>query len=207
MLYHYIAGEPLTRVTDESQAHTLGRSLAAMLEALHSTALDEARAADVLDLSGSGWGEVYGETCDRFRTRVAPLLPASEIATARSFLDRLVERVSDPTISATLVHRDLGPAHLLCCEGVLAGVIDWTDACIGDPAIDLAWTLHGSPPLLASALEAVLEVGAEVRERSLLYHQLGPWYEVEFGLNEGRDELVSSGLHGVLDRLSLHPHR
>ena len=46
-----------------------------------------------------------------------------------------------------LVHTDLGPAHLLvsAASGALMGVIDWTDASLGDPAWDFAmpWAWRG----------------------------------------------------------------
>ena len=38
-----------------------------------------------------------------------------------------------------LVHGDLHPGHmLLAADGRLVGVLDWTEACFGDPSIDLA---------------------------------------------------------------------
>lgn len=202
MLYHRIPGGPLTRVANETQAHRLGTSLAAALDTLHRTPLDQAKATGVLDLSSTRWGDAYRTRCEQFRARVVPLLPESDRTAGQRLLDRLVLCASDPLIANTLVHRDLGPEHVLCSDGLLTGVIDWTDACIGDPAIDLAWALHGSPPHVAQTLEDALQVDAEVSERSLLYHQLGPWFEVEYGLDQGRDQLVSSGLRGVLDRLA-----
>jgi aminoglycoside phosphotransferase (APT) family kinase protein len=103
------------------------------------------------------------------------------------------------------VHRDLGPAHVLHRNGELAGVIDWTDACVGDPAIDLAWLLHEGPRPLAAALEEALDVTPDVRERSRLHYQLRPWYDVAYGLEHDRDELVSTGLRNILDRFRTGP--
>lgn len=47
--------------------------------------------------------------------------------------------------------RDLGPGHLLAQDGALTGVIDFGDAHIGDPAVDLAWALNGTSPAFAEA--------------------------------------------------------
>ena len=203
MLYPRIPGRPLAAVADDSHAQRLATLLANALESLHRTPLDRARTIGVLDLSGTGWGDAYREKCDQFRARVVPLLPEPERVAGRALLDRLVERASDPTIAGTLVHRDLGPAHVLCADGLLTGIIDWTDACIGDPAIDLAWALHGSATPLSHALQDALQVDDDMAGQSLLYHQLGPWFEVVHGFDHGSDKLVTSGLHGVLDRLSL----
>ncbi len=202
MLYRYIGGRPADQLGEQAAARRVGRSLAAVLAALHRTPLMEVRELGVEDLSGGRWGEQYRELCERFRARVLPFLPPAYGADGRWLLDRVAERTSDPGIADALVHRDLGPAHVLCVAGELNGIIDWTDACIGDRAIDLAWPLHGRPRPLASVLAAVLQVDSDVGERSRLYHQLGPWFEVEHGLENGRDDLVSSGLRGICDRMN-----
>jgi aminoglycoside phosphotransferase (APT) family kinase protein len=45
-----------------------------------------------------------------------------------------------------VVHGDLHARHLLVRDDVLAGVIDWGDVCVGDPAIDLALCWYALPP-------------------------------------------------------------
>ena len=63
-----------------------------------------------------------------------------------SAVDRAVDEViaageplSAPEGTAVLVHGDLHLRHLLVTpEGAAAGVIDWGDACLADPALDLA---------------------------------------------------------------------
>lgn len=202
LLSRYIPGRPLERLGDPAAAQHLGASLAAVLSELHNTPLAQVRKMGVEDLSGDRWGEAYRAICERFKARVVALLPSPEALAGQRLLDWLVERASDPTVAGALVHRDLGSAHVLCNAGRLTGIIDWTDACVGDPAIDLAWLLHGTPRPLAPAVEAALEVDADVRERSRRYYQLGPWFEVEYGLENGRDELVASGLRGIRDRLT-----
>ena len=74
-------------------------------------------------------------------------------------------------------------------DGRLVGVIDWGDARIGDPAIDYAWLLNGPFP--------DWDVDDELRRRALVYHRLGPWFEVHYGDFTGRPEWVRSGLAGV----------
>ena len=83
----------------------------------------------------------------------------------------------------------------------VTGVIDWTDARIGDPAVDLAWTLHGTPAAFADALAAAYGVTAEQRARGLLWHRLGPWWEALAGVDFLGPDLVASGLEGILARL------
>jgi len=42
-----------------------------------------------------------------------------------------------PSAETSLVHGDLHQRHVLVEEDRLAAVIDWGDACFGDPSIDL----------------------------------------------------------------------
>jgi aminoglycoside phosphotransferase (APT) family kinase protein len=48
-----------------------------------------------------------------------------------------------PPVDAVMLHGDLHLRHVLVEGGALSGVIDWGDACLGDPSVDLqiAWSL------------------------------------------------------------------
>ncbi|MEU7474941.1 aminoglycoside phosphotransferase family protein [Lentzea sp. NPDC042327] len=129
---------------------------------------------------------------DRFRAEVLPLVPDQA-----DLLDAVAAAPAD-----VLVHGDLGPEHVLGRDGVLTGVIDFGDVHVGDPAIDLAWALHSTPPEFAGALAATYGVTPELRERSLLWHRIGPWYEVLFGNDNGDPAMAASGLEGIKNRSS-----
>ncbi len=80
-------------------------------------------------------------------------------------------------------------------------VIDFSDAHVGDPALDLAWALHAAPPAFARAVAAEYDAAPELTERALLWHRLGPRHEVTHGLDTGDPDTVCSGLEGILARL------
>ena len=92
-----------------------------------------------------------------------------------------------------LTHSDLLPEHLLVHDGRLAGVIDWGDARIGDPALDYAWLMNGPFP--------DWDVDGELRRRALIYHRLGPWFDTHSGVFIDRPERIRSGLAGIRSRL------
>jgi aminoglycoside phosphotransferase (APT) family kinase protein len=92
-----------------------------------------------------------------------------------------------------LVHADLGAEHLLVRDGRLAGVIDWGDARVGDPALDYAWLLNGPFP--------EWDVDPDLRRRARFYHRLGPWYEAHYGLFTDQPAHTQSGLAGIKPRL------
>jgi aminoglycoside phosphotransferase (APT) family kinase protein len=174
--YPLIAGEPLVAEDPDG--------VRAFLDALHAADVDSVPA------QRPDWLETYREQADEFRRVVLPLLDPDE----RSRGEGLLAEVETLTgFRPALTHSDLGPSHLLVRDGRLAGVIDWGDARIGDPAIDYTWLLNGPFP--------DWEVDDELRRRGLFYHRLGPWFEVHYGDFTGRPEWVRSGLAGVRSRL------
>ncbi len=121
---------------------------------------------------------------------VLPLLDVDERPAGEALLAE-VETLTGFT--PALTHSDLGPSHLLVRDGRLAGVIDWGDARIGDPALDYAWLLHVPFP--------GWEVDDDLRRRSRIYHRLGPWFEAHHGVFTEQPQWVRSGLEGVRSRL------
>lgn len=174
--YRFIRGEPLV---DEDPD-----GVRAFLDALHAVDLD--------DIPGPrpDWLETYRGQADEFRRVVLPLLDPDERARGEELL---AETETLTRFEPVVTHSDLGPTHLLVRDGRLAGVIDWGDARVGDPAIDYAWLLNGPFP--------EWEVDAELRRRALVYHRLGPWFEVHYGVFTDQPRWVESGLRGIREQL------
>lgn len=176
VVYRLIRGEPLR---DEDPD-----GVRAFLEALHSFDVGDLR------IPRPDWRGIYRAHAEDWRRVVVPLLDGDERRAAEALLDEIETLVG---FEPTLVHCDLGPSHLLCRDGRLAGVIDWGEAKIGDPAVDYAWLLNVPFP--------AWEVEDELRRRARVYHRLGPWFEVEYGTRTEQPEFVRSGLAGVRSRL------
>jgi aminoglycoside phosphotransferase (APT) family kinase protein len=159
--YHVIHGAPL-RNEDAEGVRTF-------LDALHS--FD----ATAFPVEQPDWIPSYRAQCAEFERLVVPLLDIDQ-RPAASRLFGEVETLSgfDPV----LLHGDLLPEHLLVHGGRLAGVIDWGDTRIGDPALDYAWLLSG--PF------ADWDVDADLRRRAAFYHRLAPWYGAHYGLFTNR---------------------
>ena len=174
--YRLIRGEPLV---DED-----ADGVRAFLEALH--ALDPSG----LPVEARDWIEAYRRQCGEFERRVLPLLDPDLRRPAHQLFGEAETLVG---FEPALLHADLGPDHLLVREGRLAGVIDWGDTRVGDPALDYAWLLNG--PF------AAWEVDSDLRRRARFYHRLGPWYEAHYGLFTQQPVHVERGLAGISDRL------
>ena len=174
--YRLIRGEPLV---DED-----ADGVRAFLEALH--AFDSSG----LPVKRPDWVEAYRDQCAEFERLVLPLLDKDLRAQAKRLFGD-VETLVD--FEPALLHADLGPAHLLVRDGRLAGVIDWGDARVGDPALDYAWLLNIPFP--------GWDVDPDLRRRALFYHRLGPWYEAHYGLFTNQRAHTERGLAGIEARL------
>nr|WP_319019131.1 phosphotransferase [Microbispora sitophila] len=187
--HEVVVGEPL-----ETFDAVGGRTLGAFLRALH--AVDRAEAVRHGAPPPREALRERAATVKDFRTRVVPLLPDERRDAASALLDAVAALPA-----RALVHGDLGPEHVLVRDGAVSGVIDFGDAHVGDPALDLAWALHDAPQAFAQAVAAEYGVAQELTERALLWHRLGPWHEVTYGLDTGDPDTVRCGLEGVLARL------
>ena len=174
--YRLIEGDPLTSEDPDG--------VRAFLDALHAVDIESVPAQQ------PDWLETYREQADAFRRVVLPLLDPDERPRGEALL---AETETLTGFRPALTHSDLGPGHLLVRNGKLAGVIDWGDARIGDPAIDYAWLLNGPFP--------DWEVDEELRGRAAIYHRLGPWFAVHYGDFTGKSEWVRTGLAGIRARL------
>ncbi|MFC0625854.1 phosphotransferase [Kribbella deserti] len=115
----------------------------------------------------------------RMAAEVLPRLPAAYRARGEDLLAEVAEVPSD----GRLIHADLGPEHILVTDTQVTGVIDWTDAHIGDPALDLAWLLHGAPRVIAEGVARTYSPTPYLRDRARAWHRLGPWYAVLHALD------------------------
>ncbi|WP_426562178.1 macrolide 2'-phosphotransferase [Angustibacter sp. McL0619] len=59
----------------------------------------------------------------------------------------------------TVVHGDLAPEHVLVDGGTLSAIIDWGDACVADPADDLAWVVSALDPAGADTVVEAYAMG------------------------------------------------
>jgi aminoglycoside phosphotransferase (APT) family kinase protein/8-oxo-dGTP pyrophosphatase MutT (NUDIX family) len=136
-------------------------------------------------------------TLERLLHRVLPLTPEEVHGPGSALLRRVA--LKTPT---TLIHGDLGPHHVVIREDRVVGVIDWSDARVGDPAIDLAWALFETPEPFAAAVATAYGVADEELARAFDWWRLAPWYDVLWGPAGGDPALVESGLAELATRLA-----
>jgi aminoglycoside phosphotransferase (APT) family kinase protein len=183
-----LPGEPFTDGGIDT-----GRALGAFLKALHAVDTAEAVAYGALDAATATAEKTA--FLDECRDQIVPLLPAEVRTTALELLDRVAN------VRTALIHCDLGPDHILMTDGQITGIIDWTDAVIGDPALDLCWPLNGAPAAVRAGVIAAYEPTHDLVERSHDWTRLSPWYGVHRGLLLDRPADVRAGLREILAAL------
>ena len=196
MLYRKIEETPATATAQGSWPEQLG----GMLRALQDI---EPQSIGLRPRSSAALRAECGTQLDGFVEQVLPLL---EVTERELFRNRFRDHLRDDAnwrFTPTLAHGDLGPEHMLVTEsGALAGVIDWEELAVQDPATDVAWLLHAWPPIgTRVAAQLKVETREALPRRTAFLYELMPFHEVIYGLGSDQPLFVESGLSGIRSRV------
>ena len=195
--YRRIEGRPLSSGGATGVAPALG----SMLAELH--AFPVGRAAQVLRLGDPArvWQDRYEDLWETFTEVALPELPADLADEVRRHYTALVER--PPAFPVCLIHNDLGPEHVLLdvSTGAPCGLIDFEDATVGDPAVDLT-------PLVATlgigalpALRADRDLGERLGDRLWFYRWVGSLHAIVYGVTAGMEAERVGGIRELRRRI------
>lgn len=211
--YRRIGGVPLRRPLPAKTRSRLAGQLAAFLAALHRFPTARAAALTGLADGAAAWRTESEAVYTIMRERVIPLLNADARVAATALFEHHLADETHFSFRPVVIHHDLGPEHILVDpqNRDLAGVIDWSDLIIGDPAIDLAALIHLDQSFARAVMARYLEAraGEDVPgekldglwQRASFYGKVGPFWEVLHGLDSNQPRYIESGITGVLARL------
>lgn len=188
----------------------LGSDIGAFLRHLHDRRLADLHGAGLPHdpmrrATPSSRGPIGRDSLDRLAGR-GHWRPGSEVDRAFDALLVAGADLGPPTGPEVLVHGDLHLRHVLVDPtGMPTGVIDWGDACLGDPVVDLAF---GYGALSGSAREAFFAAYGEppTPERELRGRALAACLGAvlaEYAVTESRPLLLAESLTSIgraLDR-------
>jgi aminoglycoside 2''-phosphotransferase len=152
------------------------RDLSAFLSVLHTLPAETIAQPDGMVIrtwTGEQFAALYR---GMRRAKIARNVPSAALARFDAFHDAF-EKVTPGT--SRLVHDDISDDHILVDDARVSGIIDFSDASFGDPAIDFAWFWR----LGEEAVDMVLadyRSGSEDRSLKKRSH----WTFVRFMINQ-----------------------
>ncbi|WP_158088633.1 phosphotransferase family protein [Thermoactinospora rubra] len=181
-----LPGVPLS----ERPAHDpvrLAAVLGEFLSALHRSGLEAPAVSGTLPGLLRRAGHDYRE--------IATRLPAGARRAVEAFLSAAPP---EEAAVAAFCHNDLGDEHVLLEAGEVTGVIDWSDAAVGDPARDFALLYRDLGPEFCELLAAHY-AGEYSRERAAFYARCTLLGDIAYGMRTGERRYAEEGL-ALLDR-------
>ena len=91
-----------------------------------------------------------------------------------------------------VAHADLGAEHILELDGTLTGIIDWSDASITDPAVDLARPYRDFGPAFLDDLLQAYGPLPGATSRIEFFARCAALEDIAYGRATGRREYVAS---------------
>ncbi|MFN8638323.1 MAG: aminoglycoside phosphotransferase family protein [Dehalococcoidia bacterium] len=205
-LQSLIEGVPLRQLPPYSGVRwVLAVEIGRFLQRLHATPLQGAGSVEAWAAGGTrpawappgdGSGDMWSDHYVPLIEQAARRLPSASARWLEARARRFVEQGGMASAPRALIHGDCSSEHLLIVkERTLAGVIDWADAMVGDPALDFAALLSASSRSLVKAvLEAyTLEGGsvdADAKRRVQFYLDVAPVFGVLFAEDGGFPEIA-----------------
>ena len=181
----------------KSWTTSLGRSLGQFLSELH--ALDTSRVAfDRLEKhSAETWAATFNER-HLLVTRLAyPLLNTADRARAERAWSALRLTLSQARFLPSLIHDDLMGSNILVDPRTkkLAGILDWSDAKVGDPAVDFAGLMSIDRRLGELALESYEGNSLGLKERAEIYLRYVPLGEIAWAASQSSKRTMRLGFN------------
>ncbi|MFS8514083.1 MAG: aminoglycoside phosphotransferase family protein [Planifilum fulgidum] len=163
--------------------------LGCFLSALHSLPPEGVFPSDSVERAD--WVALWQRRVRLWEERVLRELDPFLESAVRGWFRRLLEILDSSSVRLTPIHGDLSADHVLIRCGRLSGVIDWGDACLGDPALDFAALWHELGETFA---REVAKHGTGGREgtfwlRADLYRKLAPLHGLLHALEQGDGRL------------------
>jgi aminoglycoside 2''-phosphotransferase len=184
MSYKKLEGVPLKSFHVYNYLENVSTSLGIFLSELHRIKGDKLNRIDYLD--PSAWKTQYQVLFNRNIWRRINYVFNSYLRDPENFI-----------FEPVLCHRDFSGEHILQVIGNLIGVIDWGDACYGDPAFDLTGLYADYGRSFAENIIRRIELTVSYMERCEFYVKVIPFYEALSGLDTGNNDRLENGLKRI----------
>ncbi len=198
LAYRRLHGRPLIELPAAWQAAgrtAIAAALGGFLAALHSVPTD--RVAELVSVADDPLQEWLDEAAELY-AGLASVVPPVHRRAVEEFLD--TPPPADGSPAPVFSHNDLGIEHVLvdAAASAVTGVIDWSDAAIGDPAYDFGLLYRDLGP---DALHAGLRgyradavATQALRDRAAFYARCKMLEDMAYGIEHGRRQYLDKSL-------------
>jgi aminoglycoside phosphotransferase (APT) family kinase protein len=199
--YQRIVGSELRRADLSDKLLT---QFGAQLAQLNSFPLDQVPRRSVERSIQTAWHDRYVHLWPQIEEFVFPELDSVLSDLVRQRFWQMLNQ--PPAFELCFVHNDLGLEHVLIDStgdsiGAVIGMIDFEDAAIGDPAVDLAPISAMITTEQLRYLVGQRDLGERLPERIQFYRWMGSVHAILYGIQESADAERISGIRGLQQRI------
>ena len=181
----------------QEQLPALAHAVAVFLSELHRFPKQLAAQSGAANCTPLQWRDMYRERFEDIQQRVFPLLDANLCTLSTYLWEDFLNTGSNFTFQPVFIHGDLGCEHIFCDpqHGRLAGVIDWGDSIIGDPALDFVGLHWGHGRIFTERVLNTYQgtIDATFWQRMAFYVRYGPFSELLYGAYTGNGQILAQG--------------
>ncbi|WP_116952702.1 phosphotransferase family protein [Jiangella endophytica] len=189
LAYRRLTGAPLLfrPVADPA---ALAEPLARFLTGLHADA--DGTLSALVETDGAPGEQWLADAAESYETAAEVIAPADRTR-VETFL---AAPPPGPARRLTFCHNDLGAEHVLADGAAITGVIDWTDAAIADPAVDLGRLYRDLGPDVVERIAGSYDGDADAvaPERVVFYARCALLEDIAYGVESGAAEYARLGL-------------
>ncbi|MHA6298068.1 phosphotransferase family protein [Devosia sp. CAU 1758] len=182
-----VTGDTLQALPTGS-AFRYGKAAARLLDALAKNAMDPAAGAGPFDGTGQASFTRWPDYVSSVSGWDWSALPGAQRQSAMEVVGQVCRMANDLPDLRRLVHGDFGSNNVLVQDGVVIGLIDWSEAMIGDPVYDLANLLFWRPWL--DCMEQQCRFIEEHESWRLSERDALTCYQLRIGLGVLRDAVL-----------------
>lgn len=196
--YRFLPGEPLeqaafSKISGDGALAVLARQITDFLRALHAAPLGE---EERLWLPVYETRQEYQAMYEQVREKLFAFMRPQARQWAASHFETFLEQAANFTVSPVLRHGDFGTTNLLYDRRSqrLSGVIDFSSAGLGDPAVDYAGLLSSfGEPFFKRCMRCDLQIET-LLPRIRFYRGIFALEEALFGLENGDPQAFQAGM-------------
>ena len=195
MSYEKIEGVPLKSSHVNNYIENVSSSLGVFLSELHRIKENELHRIDYLD--PSAWKTQYQILFHRIESELFDYFNRRIWRRINYVFNSYLRDPGNFIFEPVLCHRDLTGEHILHVIGTPTGIIDWGDACFGDPAFDLTGLYADYGRAFAENISRRVELPTSYLERCEFYVMVIPFYEALYGLDTDNEDRLDRGLRRI----------